>query len=733
MLYYGFFYIYYIIIFSSSIAQYDTNYRLNLYNVYWQEMFLSGAVSLEYDCLYYVKNDAIIEFDESYDWAHELLTYCIRPDNQSSISNTNQFNSLLFDQNNYTFAQLEINAVTVTQLFEWSAPIEIIENYQRYLENKDNDIVTRATNTDEKYRFYNCTPPWFGSRCQYSLMWAASTLELFIDQIFSDAHLSPTLPACYIHLDCNRGSARLCLDWREICDGKNDCLNGKDEEQCWELEANQCEENEYRCHNGQCIPLAFQNDGILNPDCMDRTDELKPISYPKKCIHDPTFRCEESSCYPIPGNKQPFACGDGECIGPNGKCNNNRHLYAQVSIPTTDMNAACWQAMICLTGQKERNECSCVEGVEIPCISIAAYRCPLDYFIFPKTPIVSNHVYLMYKRPDMSDIGNTIEPSYVCFDKDLCTMPTTIIHEVLNHTCIDYAEEIGVKLAPYPGWNTMLSILQTVFLKICVSPMIECPHPSLYRCNHTSKCISIYRLRDGINDCQLNDDEKFTNTCSLNWNNMARFKCSGENVCLSMLTIQNGISECLNGEDEMSEFERHLQNYITIQHTSDGIQHLLPIKINGRNETDETECGMWKCNNSYTHCNSVWNCPKGEDEVECKNTPIICSPLQRPCILPNTTQLFCLSITEINDNYMHCMGGSDERELCRSMYPWKKKRRYHCWNRNECVELESLKECKTEEDTRLWNIIATQKRCIDNVMQIRSMSSIKQHLCSLID
>ncbi|CAF1538846.1 unnamed protein product [Adineta ricciae] len=695
-------------------------------------MFLKETVPLEYDCLYYVKSDGIVKFDESYDWAHELLTYCIRPDNQSSIYSDDQFNSHLLDNKKYTFAELDANAISTTQLFEWSAPIEIIENYQMYLENKNNNIILKKLNTDEKYLFYNCTQPWYGSRCQYSFMWKQNTLELYIDRIFSDAHLSPTLPACYIHLNCNRGLSRVCLDWREICNDKKDCLNGEDEEQCWKLETNLCDDNEYRCHNGQCIPIEFQNDGILNPDCMDRTDELKPISYPKKCIHDPTFRCEESSCYPFPGNKQTFACGDGECINPNEKCNNNRQQYAQVPILPIDMNAACWQAMNCLTGKKERNECSCIEEVQIPCISLAVSRCP-ELFIFPETSILSDHVYLMYRRPYRRGREAIIEPSYICFDKDLCTVPHTSIYEILNYTCIDYDEDFGRMLTPYPGWNSMVRFIRNVFLRVCTSPMIECSHSSLYRCNYTSKCISIYRLRDGIDDCQLNDDETYTNTCSINWNTMDRFKCSGENLCLSKLTIQNGISECLSGEDEVNEIERYLQYHITIQHICDGIQHLIPIEINGRNETDETECDLWKCDNSYTHCNSVWNCPKGEDELGCKNNPIICPPLHHPCISPNTTELFCLPITKINDDYMDCLGGSDERELCRSMYPWRKTYRYHCWDRNECVELESLKECKTEKDTKLWNIIGTMEKCTNELFSFYLLPLIKQHLCSLID
>ncbi len=42
-----------------------------------------------------------------------------------------------------------------------------------------------------------------------------------------------------MHLECNRGTNLLCLDWSEICDGHIDCLNnGIDEEHCWQLQIN---------------------------------------------------------------------------------------------------------------------------------------------------------------------------------------------------------------------------------------------------------------------------------------------------------------------------------------------------------------------------------------------------------------------------------------------------------------------------------------------------------------
>ncbi|CAF4652485.1 unnamed protein product, partial [Rotaria sp. Silwood2] len=79
---------------------------------------------------------------------------------------------------------------------------------------------------------------------------------------------------CYIHLQCNRGPSPTCLHWTGICNGQIDCLDGEfDEEHCWQLEINQCDDNEYQCANGQCIPQSFFQDDFNNPDCVDSSDE----------------------------------------------------------------------------------------------------------------------------------------------------------------------------------------------------------------------------------------------------------------------------------------------------------------------------------------------------------------------------------------------------------------------------------------------------------------------------
>lgn len=54
------------------------------------------------------------------------------------------------------------------------------------------------------------------------------------------------------------GLASFCFNWTEICDEKIVCINGgHDEEYFWQWEANECNENQNACANGQYIPATF--------------------------------------------------------------------------------------------------------------------------------------------------------------------------------------------------------------------------------------------------------------------------------------------------------------------------------------------------------------------------------------------------------------------------------------------------------------------------------------------
>lgn len=63
--------------------------------------------------------------------------------------------------------------------------------------------------------------------------------------------------------DCQTGTE--CIDSGEVCDGTEDCSNGRDEADCG------CGPGLYTCDDGQCIHAAFVCDHVVN--CNDGSDE----------------------------------------------------------------------------------------------------------------------------------------------------------------------------------------------------------------------------------------------------------------------------------------------------------------------------------------------------------------------------------------------------------------------------------------------------------------------------
>ncbi len=112
----------------------------------------------------------------------------------------------------WTFDQLRQMNISVDQLFDWYAPIDIIEEY--FLEKQNGIFV----NCSQKGNF------WFGSRCQYTFD-SNDELKDIISNRFDQKDysendlLSITNGTCYSTSN-DQCQSILCLDWREICDGK---------------------------------------------------------------------------------------------------------------------------------------------------------------------------------------------------------------------------------------------------------------------------------------------------------------------------------------------------------------------------------------------------------------------------------------------------------------------------------------------------------------------------------
>ena len=93
--------------------------------------------------------------------------------------------------------------------------------------------------------------------------------------------------------------------------GKQQCVDGTDEDYCEQLLLNQCDPHtEYRCRNGMCIDQEYFLDG--NIDCQDRSDEQLDLrlSLLNWCPMLPNMDCDEY----LPMAKKYFSCGDGQEI-----------------------------------------------------------------------------------------------------------------------------------------------------------------------------------------------------------------------------------------------------------------------------------------------------------------------------------------------------------------------------------------------------------------------------------
>ncbi len=290
--------------------------------------------SNSYVLLYHTENSPSVQY---YDCMHytrsklenhiEGVKYCLQlNENQSLHRDFNQ--SCHNDSILRSFEELSLLNVSTSDVLRWSSSMEQVDLYSKYLSNNSLDF--------EDKNICNCTNPYsFGKFCEYKFYGNHTSFgEAIMKQFeplldsstaFGDINVGSQLHdnrPCYITLKCDSGL--MCLDWRHICDGKNNrtdnsfksiystlclgkqqCMSGLDEDFCEQLEFNECEDDEYRCANGMCIPDEYWLDG--ERDCMDWTDEIYTLGNSgTSCYNVPASICDEHLC---PYNQ--WSCGDG--------------------------------------------------------------------------------------------------------------------------------------------------------------------------------------------------------------------------------------------------------------------------------------------------------------------------------------------------------------------------------------------------------------------------------------
>ncbi|CAF0861978.1 unnamed protein product [Adineta ricciae] len=228
---------------------------------------------------------------------------------QKSLTASSIDATICWNGHRWSFDELLKNEISPWDILSWSSSVEKAADYARVFYN-------RSEIFEEDSFLCNCTEGFFGRWCEYTLLFDSSLFSKALKTLFH-AHTNSQERqnwgkiVCYLTIPCNYG--KLCLDWRNICDGQQNCLNGIDEDNCDLLEFNECEADEYRCTDGMCIAEEYWIDGMLDHlegDCVTR-----PLA----------VFCDDLKC---PAGT--WSCGDGECI-----LHFNRYIY-QTAVSRTE-------------------------------------------------------------------------------------------------------------------------------------------------------------------------------------------------------------------------------------------------------------------------------------------------------------------------------------------------------------------------------------------------------------
>lgn len=168
-----------------------------------------------FDCLYYMEPFAHgfgkNPFGQKYGLA--AYRYC-RTVTRKATETILTSDTTMIKGKEFSFDHLRRINISIQELFNWRAPIDIIEEY----------VMGKKSGT-----FFNCSwydgNFWFGPRCQYTFdmdldISIVSMGRKILQRMTSSEALLFTNGSCY-PINNDVCQSVLCLDWREICDGKN--------------------------------------------------------------------------------------------------------------------------------------------------------------------------------------------------------------------------------------------------------------------------------------------------------------------------------------------------------------------------------------------------------------------------------------------------------------------------------------------------------------------------------
>jgi hypothetical protein len=612
-----------------------------------------------YDCLY-VKS----------------FYYCIRPKLPIELRRNDQIETFCIENGGqlYNFSELHKKNISANEIVhKWQSTIERAEEYARYKKNpnESNDkFICQCQNKES-----------FGKFCEYRLPVMNISLQDLLDWQIStrkgnewDVQMFGTL-VCYEGLSCNSGL--LCLDWREVCDGIQNCVGGVDEDHCDLLEMNQCDVNEYRCMNGMCIPEVYFLDGEI--DCLDWSDEIR-IKSSEDCSYESASNvCDDHICYP-----NQWSCGDGQCIsdrlafqrlGRDKSCVNRRDQYFlcethlidtlwtmsngrcigdpnyKVNTTFNDTKSRCEHFLRCALSQFGGEACGCGRDSG-NCTNVFMKNCSLNETEYPSGRIIAPYISLIFKTQRNS------------------TKFTPDFFQINGiGRCRGWSVNVTNIRMPFDSNFTSRNVFESEFCRGYQNRSNQqCyrSNESTDICQESNPCMSKTRLADGWNNCLKKTDE-FNQRCFDV--SRHRFRCSTkQSMCVSVTTFGNSVDDCENGYDEFwFGGNRRLSDFNCNSFQNDECQTLRGyIEQSWSNSTPTNETSVNAQIPFRSYCDTFWNLKSKDDEdlSQCRQF-WVCAEGQWQC---RTGQ--CIDPAWISDRERDCADGSDEELAYANLTKW---------------------------------------------------------------
>jgi len=286
-----------------------------------------------------------------------------------------------------------------------------------------------------------------------------------------------TISTCAGQAQCGNGACVVASWW---CDGDTDCDDGTDEIDCPIII---CPDTKFQCRNGkQCVANSWKCDG--NNDCADGSDEENC----KECGDD-EFKCVLNKlCI----TKEWICDGRADCIDASDEMNCTFVNECGSDVFTCDNNICLDKELVC-NGQ---DDCGDDSDEALSSCPLQLHQIDMSFTVDCDTGFQCDNSCL----PEEVRCNGTME----CFDNadeidcNICTPDTFRCHD--GQQCIKKDWQCDMKKDCNDGSDEKVCDLLSQ-----LQPHLSC-HENQYKCN-TGQCIEMYSVCNDVNDCEDGSDE----------------------------------------------------------------------------------------------------------------------------------------------------------------------------------------------------------------------------------